>query len=93
MILGKVVANVVATEKHPQLAGRTLLMVQPLDAGGAPKGAAILAVDAAQAGIGDRVIVVDEGGSARSVLVDEKAMTIRTVILGIVDRVDIEVRS
>lgn len=93
MIVGRVVASVVATEKHPHLKGRALLMVQPLDAAGKAKGKPVLAVDGAQAGVGDRVLVVDEGGSARSVLGDEGAMTIRTVICGIVDSVDVEVHS
>lgn len=90
MIVGKVVANVVSTEKHPHYVGYKLLMVQPVDAGGAPKGKPLLAVDGVQAGVGDTVLVVDEGGSARSVLGDEKALTIRTAICGIIDRIDIE---
>jgi ethanolamine utilization protein EutN len=90
MIVGRVVANVVSTEKHPQYAGYKLLMVQPIDINGQPKGKSILALDAVQAGIGDTVLVVDEGGSARSALGDEKALTIRTAICGIVDRIDIE---
>ena len=90
MIIGRVVASVVSTEKHPQLVGYKLLMVQPLDEKGRAKGKAILAIDAVQAGEGDRVLVVDEGGSARNALGDEKAMIVRTVIFGIVDRIDIE---
>jgi ethanolamine utilization protein EutN len=90
MMLGKVVANVVSTEKHPHYLGHKLLMVQPIDAQGAYKGKSILAVDGVQAGIGDIVIVVDEGGSARNVVEDEDAVTIRTAICGIVDRIDIE---
>ncbi|HOI23614.1 MAG: EutN/CcmL family microcompartment protein [Spirochaetia bacterium] len=90
MMLGKVVANVVSTEKHPHYLGHKLLMVQPIDAQGEYKGKSILAVDGVQAGIGDIVIVVDEGGSARNVVEDEDAVTIRTAICGIVDRIDIE---
>jgi len=90
MIVGRVVANVVSTEKHRHYVGHKLLMVQPLDAYGQPKGRALLAVDGVQAGIGDRVLVVDEGGSARSVIGDEGAVTIRTAICGIIDRIDIE---
>jgi ethanolamine utilization protein EutN len=89
MIIGKVVANVVSTEKHPDYLGHKLLMVQPLDATGNPKGKTILAVDGVNAGTGDRVLVVDEGGSARSVICAEKATTIRTAICGIIDRIDI----
>jgi len=90
MIVGRVVANVVSTEKHRDYVGHKLLMVQPLDASGAPKGKVLLAVDGVQAGIGDRVLLVDEGGSARNVVGDEGALTIRTAICGIIDRIDIE---
>jgi len=90
VILAEVVASVVSTEKHPHYVGRKILAVQPLDPFGKPKGKCLLAVDGVQAGIGDRVLVVDEGGSARNVIGDESAVTIRTAICGIVDRVDVE---
>ena len=90
MTLGRVVASVVATEKHPDYVGKKLLVVRPVGPGGAPKGKSMLAVDGAQAGIGDLVLVVDEGGSARWVIGDETALTVRTAVCGIVDRVDIE---
>ncbi len=90
MTLGRVVASVVATEKHPHYLGKKLLVVRPVGPDGAPKGRTMLAVDGAQAGIGDLVLVVDEGGSARLVVGDEAAVTIRAAICGIVDRVDIE---
>jgi len=88
--LARVVANVVSTEKHPHYRGHKILVVQPVDPQGKPKGKSLLAVDGVQAGIGDLVLVVDEGGSARSVIGEESAVTIRTAICGIVDRVDIE---
>ena len=90
MTLARVIANVVSTEKHPHYKGHKLLVVQPVDPEGKPKGKSLVAVDGVQAGIGDLVLVVDEGGSARAVIGDETAMTIRTAICGIVDRVDIE---
>ena len=90
MIIARVVASVVSTEKHPHYKGQKILVVQPLDAQGNPKGKSLVAVDGVQAGIGDRVLVVDEGGSARTVIGDESAVTIRTAICAIVDRVDIE---
>ncbi len=90
MILAKVIGNVVSTEKHAQYRGYKILIVQPVDPQGRSKGKSFLALDGVQAGIGDRVLVVDEGGSARSVLGDEGAVTVRTVACGIVDRVDVE---
>ncbi len=90
MIIAKVIGNMVSTEKHPHYRGYKILVVQPIDPEGKPKGKSLLALDGVQAGVGDRVLVVDEGGSARVVLNDELAMTVRTVICGIIDRVDVE---
>ena len=71
MTLARVVANVVSTEKHPHYKGQKILVVQPVDPEGKPKGRSLVAVDGVQAGIGDLVLVVDEGGSARAVIGDE----------------------
>jgi microcompartment protein CcmK/EutM len=90
MIVARVLGNVVSTEKHPHYRGKKVLIVQPLDAEGRPKGKSFLALDGVQAGVGDRVLVVDEGGSARLVVGDESATTVRAAVCGIVDRVDIE---
>jgi microcompartment protein CcmK/EutM len=90
MTLAMVVATVVSTEKHAHYKGQKILVVQPIDPSGKPKGKVLVAVDGVQAGIGDRVLVVDEGGSARGVIKDESAVTIRTAICAIVDHVDIE---
>ena len=90
MTLARVVASVVSTEKHEHYRGRKILVVQPVDPEGKPKGKPLVAVDGVQAGIGDLVLVVDEGGSARMTIKDADAVTIRTAICGIVDRVDLE---
>lgn len=87
MILGKVVGNVVSTVKCPDYDGYKLLVVQPVDHRGVPNGKSLLAVDSIQAGIGDTVIVIDEGGSARAILDTPEKRTIRTIIAGIVDEV------
>jgi microcompartment protein CcmK/EutM len=90
MILAEVVGNVVSTEKHPHYRGYKILVVQPVDPEGKAKGRSFLAVDGVQAGVGDRVLILDEGGSARLILGDEKAMTIRAVVAAVVDRIDRE---
>ena len=56
MKLCRVVGNVVATAHHPAFDGRKLLIVQPLDENGGDQGD-FLAVDMAQAGVGDLVLV------------------------------------
>ena len=90
MILAAVVGNVVSTEKHPHYRGYKILVVQPVDPDGMAKGRSFLAVDGVQAGVGDRVLILDEGGSARLILGDEKAVTIRAVVAAVVDRIDRE---
>jgi len=87
MILAKIVANVVADTKIDDYKNLKILMIQPIDHEGNEIGKTILGVDNAQAGVGDTVIVCDEGGSARMLLDEPEIMTIRTVIAGIVDEV------
>ena len=67
MRLGRVIGSVVSTRKHEALEGAKLLLVQPLTAGDEPSGPPLLAIDAAQAGAGDKVLVVLEGRAAVSV--------------------------
>ena len=86
MFLGRVVGDVVATIKHRALANRKLLLVQPLTGDGQPTGRPAIAVDSVDAGVGDHVLVVDEGNSASQVL-ERPRGPIRTVVVGVVDEV------
>lgn len=87
MILARVTGSVVCSVKDDMYEGEKLLIVKPETPEGEAAGASFLAVDGAQAGIGDRVLVIDEGGSARQILSKGSMGTIRTVIAGIVDEV------
>lgn len=86
MYVGRVSGTVVATVKHLSLNGRKLLWVDELDLAGEPNGRYDICVDTVQAGIGDKVLVLDEGTGARQVLKLSTA-PIRAVIVGIVDDV------
>jgi len=88
MFTARVVGDVVATIKHRDLHAEKLLLVQPLGSKGEVRGKVVLAVDRAQAGPGDWVLVADEGNSAAQVLQKPRG-AIRTVIVGIVDAVDV----
>lgn len=87
MKLGRVVGSVTATAKHPSLVSHKLLMVRSLKPDGTASGKSIIALDMVQAGIGDTVLLLDEGNSARTILGDRSA-PVRSVIAGIVDSVD-----
>ncbi|HVV88349.1 MAG TPA: EutN/CcmL family microcompartment protein [Kofleriaceae bacterium] len=81
--------NITATVKHPAFAGRTLLVVQPLDEQGKDTGDAFVAIDHAQAGAGDRVLVLTEGNGVRQILKMGDQVPIRSIVVGIVDAVDV----
>jgi microcompartment protein CcmK/EutM len=84
--LCRVLGSVVATAHHPAYDGRTLLVVQPEDGEGKALGASFVAVDHAQAGPGDRVLVLTEGNGVRQIL-GKTAGPIRSIIVGVVDAV------
>ncbi len=88
MRLARVAAHVVATQKHPFYKGLKTFMVKPLGLDGAPGPETFVAIDRVQAGIGDTVLLMQEGSSARSMFDDESAPA-RSVIVGIVDHVEI----
>ena len=87
MYIGRVAGSVVATIKYPHLDGRKLLLVDRLGLDGSPTGAYDIAVDVAQAGMGDRVLVMDEGNGARQILGLDPGC-IRAVVVGVVDVID-----
>jgi len=88
MILGRVQGTVVATIKHPAYANRRMLLLDRLDAAGKELGTYLVAIDAVDADVGQTVLVIDEGNSARQIVGDPLA-PIRSVIIGIVDEVQI----
>ena len=92
MQLARVTGNVVATQKHEKLLGAKLLLVQPVDAHGQAHGAEILTVDAAQAGVGDRVLVVIEGRAAVAA-VGRRAAPVDAAVVGVVDTVHVSPNS
>ncbi len=84
MQIGTVIGNVVATQKYAALEGSKLLLVQPLALDGAPRGSAVLAIDAVDAGIGDRVLLVQDGKAAQQVL-GRGLTAVDAAVIGVVD--------
>lgn len=89
MILGTVRGTITSTINHPFYTGRKLMVVEKEDPAGKPGGYLIAVDGGVQAGVGDRVLVIDEGTSARQIIGDADA-PLRSIIVGIVDRVDVE---
>lgn len=88
MYIARVVGDVVSTHRHESLGGRKLLLVRRLDLDGEEEGAEIIALDVIGVGDGERVLVVQEGGSARKVF-EDPAIPVQAVIVGVIDHLDI----
>ena len=68
MFLADVLGTIVSPVQHAALEAQRLLLVRPLTPRGRASGLTRIAIDHAQAGPGDRVLVIDEGNAARTVL-------------------------
>jgi len=88
MLIGRVIGDVVATQKAPSHHGRKILVVQPLNLDGSDRGEAVLALDAVDAGIGERVLLSSEGFSAMTA-VGRPNSPIDTAVIGIIDEVSL----
>lgn len=89
MVLAQIVGTVVATRKDERLVGAKLLLVQPIEPDGAPRGGPLVAVDTVDAGAGETVLVVS--GSSARMAGELKETPVDAAIVGIVD--DVEVTS
>ena len=89
MYIGQVIGNVVATIKHPAYESRPLLLVERLTPEGEATDDYDIAIDVAQAGPGDTVLVLDEGNGARQILRLDPG-PVRAVIVGIVDEIALQ---
>lgn len=86
MQLARVVGEVVSTMKDANLAGSTLLIVQPIAVDGSDTGRALVALDSVGAGVGERVFFV-RGREAAYPFYPEEPPTDATIV-GIVDHWD-----
>jgi len=86
MLLGQVVGSVVSTQKNSKLEGAKLLLVQPLDLKGEARGSPVLAVEAVDAGIGDRVLLVQDGRAAQLAL-GRGVAAVDAAVVGVIDDV------
>jgi ethanolamine utilization protein EutN len=89
VIIARVIGNVVATQKNERYAGARVMLCQPVTPEGAETGVALLALDAVDAGIGDTVLVVQEGWSASTTATGKAGAAIDSAIVGVIDYIDL----
>jgi ethanolamine utilization protein EutN len=89
MILGRVTGEVHSTIHHPYFQGHKLLVVTRISPSGEPGSDYLIAIDTVGAGVGEDVLVLDEGNGARQVLASTTA-PVRSVVVGIIDSIDVQ---
>ena len=88
MKVGRVAGTVVSTISIPLLDEHRLLLCDTLDVDGEPSGYTIC-IDVVDAGVGETVLILDEGNSARQILgIDTGA--IRAVVVGVIDELSVD---
>jgi microcompartment protein CcmK/EutM len=88
MLLCKVTGTIVATQKNAHLIDKKILTVQPVSLDQKPLGKDLLAIDTVDAGVGDTVLVVQEGQAAAQILKD-KEVPVHSIIVAVVDGFDV----
>lgn len=88
MILCKVIGTLVATQKNEHLRDKKMLIVQPVDLDGKLIGKDLVALDSMDAGVGDTVLIIQEGQGATQVMKNKK-LPVHSVIVAVVDGFDV----
>jgi ethanolamine utilization protein EutN len=88
MLIGRVVGELVATQKHASHEGCKILLVQPLNLDGTNRGDPVVALDAVDAGVGDPVLLATEGFSAMSA-VGRTRSPIDLAVIGFIDHIEL----
>ena len=89
MLLAKVRGNVISTQKNKYLKSHKLMIVRPIDfAGSYISEKDIVALDLIDSGIGDIVLIAQEGDAAQQIL-GHKNAPVHTMIIAIVDQIEI----
>jgi ethanolamine utilization protein EutN len=89
MILARVIGNVVATQKNERYQNARVMLCQPLSLEGEETGATLIALDSVDSGVGDMVLIVQEGWGASTAATKEAGAAIDSAIVGVVDYIDL----
>ncbi len=89
MYIGRVNGTVTSTIKHKLYNGHKLLLVARLNLDGTEGSGYDICLDDVQAGVGDVVVVLDEGSSARQIIGKRGTGPARAIIVSIVDEIEL----
>jgi len=89
MLLAKVIGNVVATQKNQRYEGARVMLCRQISPDGKDLDATLLALDSVSAGVGDTVLIVQEGWGASTASTGKEGAAIDSAIVGVVDYIDL----
>ncbi len=89
MLLAKVLGNIVATQKNHRYENASVMLCQQITPEGEETAYTVLALNAVDAGVGDTVLIVQEGWSASTAATGKSGAAIDSAIVGVVDRIDL----
>jgi ethanolamine utilization protein EutN len=89
MILARVVGNIVATRKNHRYDSASIMLCQQVTPEGDETAMTVLALNAVDAGVGDTVLIVQEGWGASTAATGKAGAAIDSAIVGVVDYVDL----
>ncbi len=84
MKIAKVTGTVVSTIKYEKYQGCKMLKVRNLTLDGELTGEELVALDAADAGIGDIVLTNNDGGAAQMIM-EDKTLIASVTVCGVID--------
>jgi ethanolamine utilization protein EutN len=89
MILAKVLGNIVATQKNARYDNARMMLCEHITPEGDGTGHIVMALDAVDAGVGDTVLIVQEGWGASTSATGKAGAAIDSAIVGVVDHIDL----
>lgn len=89
MILARVLGNIVATQKNKRYENASVMLCQQITLEGDETANTVLALNSVDAGVGDTVLIVQEGWSASTAATGQPGAAIDSAIVGVVDRIDL----
>jgi ethanolamine utilization protein EutN len=89
MILARVLGNIVATQKNHRYESASIMLCQQVTPEGEETTNTLLALNAVDAGVGDTVLIVQEGWGASTASTGKAGAAIDSAIVGVVDYVDL----
>lgn len=89
MLIARVIGNIVATQKNQRYEGARIMLCRQITPEGEDMDYTCLALDAVDSGVGDIVVIAQEGWSASTASTGRPGAAIDSAIVGVVDYIDL----